>query len=533
MIATFLMAALFPFQAPGVDEPTAAAALDAAVKSISGYNLSKEPKLIGDDLFLRRLLKDVLGADPTLAELEAFVNDSDPRKRSVAIARAVEDDRFAPFWAGRFAEVYFGEPQKLRFTLIEDRPAGIELKVVKQFTEWLAGKIRKDVPWNEISSDLIDARGTTDGQPALAYLLAGYQGHGFQVEFPARLARHFLGIRLGCARCHDHPYDRWTVENFYALGAFATRQKVRRVSDALEVTYAAEGDLRMPSFDFGKASPVSPAKGGLAQPNFLFGGTVAEGEDRMHALAGWVTARKNPQFTRAWVNRVWGWLLGYGILNPVDDFNLRNKALSPALLETLVRDAQEQSHSLKRLIRVICKTAAYQMPGPDQVPEGSTFRHLAKFQVERSPYYPLARNAPPPPVGFEVPPEWTRVAPRNGARATYLIPDPSNKSRTAELGLFMSKLGQDTLDPRRTQFEGGNPGVKTEVLEGKIPVTWTEFSGTYTCDRLRGGPMDYLIWLAAFEAADGKTYTFRLQGSADLVRLSRAPFLELLKSLGK
>jgi hypothetical protein len=399
MIAIFLFAALIPVQAKGTDEPTVAAALDASIRSLSGYNASKEPKPIEDDLFLKRLLRDVLGAAPTPAELEAFVTDPDPRKRSWAITRAVEDDRFAPFWAARFAEVYFGDAEKLQFTQIENRPAGIELKVVKQFTEWLAGKIRMEVPWSQIVSDLLDARGSTDEEPALAYALASYQGCGFQVEFPSRLARHFLGIRLGCARCHDHPYDKWCVEEFYALGAFAARQKVRRVSDALQLKYADEGELRMPSLDFGKTSQVNPAKGGLAKPNFLFGGTVAAGEDRMHALAALLTARNNTQFTRAWVNRVWGWLFGYGILNPVDDFNLRNKPLSQALLEALVRDAQEQGHSLKRLVRVICKTAAYQMPWPDEVPLASTFRHSAKLKMEQGAYAPLGRSAPPPPVG--------------------------------------------------------------------------------------------------------------------------------------
>jgi uncharacterized protein (DUF3820 family) len=125
------------------------------------------------------------------------------------------------------------------------------------------------------------------------------------------------------------------------------------------------------------------------------------------------------------------------------------------------------------------------------------------------------------------------VAPKNSARATYLIYDKSNRSRTAELGLRLGKVDKSTLDIWKTQFEGGNPKVTQEVLEGQVTVTLTEISGKYTCDRLLDGPTDYLIWLASFEAPDGKTYHIKVQGNAEIVRPSREPFLRLLKSLEK
>ncbi|HLY75636.1 MAG TPA: DUF1549 domain-containing protein, partial [Planctomycetota bacterium] len=330
------------------------------MRSLPGFNWKDEPKPIDDEAFLKRLLKDLLGAAPTEADIKAFVSDPDRQKRSALIARLVEDDRFAPFWAGRFAGVFFGDPAKLEFTEIEDRPRGIEAQVLKRFTDWLALKLKKDVPWNDIVRDMLEARGTTDGSPELAYLLSFYRRKGLAIEFPVGVARHFLGIRLSCARCHDHPFDKWRAEDYYGLSAFVIRQKVRKVGDAIELKYADEGEARMPLIYGTKEADVRLARGGVVQPTFLFGGSAEKNDDQMKVLAGFLTGKQDSQFTRAWVNRVWGWLFGYGIVDPVDDFNLKNKALSSALLEALVRDTRDQNHSLKRLIRVICNTAGYQ-----------------------------------------------------------------------------------------------------------------------------------------------------------------------------
>jgi hypothetical protein len=530
---SIILAALVCFQAQGVDEQTASANLDAAIKGISGYNLNDEPKPIGDEVFLKRLLKDLINAAPTEAELKAFVNDPDPKKRSAMIARVVEDDRFSPFWAGRFTELFFGDPEKLKFTEIYDRPPGLEIRVVKYFKEWLAGKFKKDVPWNEIVSAMLDARGTTEGEPALAYLLSFHRGRGLAVEFPSGVARYFLGIRLTCAQCHDHPYDKWRTEDYYGLSSFVIRQKVRRVGDALELKYADEGDVMMPSIKGSKSADVRLSRGGQADPNFLFGGTAGKNDDRMKILAGHVTGKPNSQLPRAWVNRIWGWLFGYGIVHPVDDFNFRSKALSPALLESLVRDMRDHEYSLKRLVRVICNTANYQMPTPEELPLASTFRHSAKLRLEQGPYYPLSRTPPALPVSFDAPAKWTRVSARDGAKATYLIPDKSDKTRFIDLSLRSGKVDKSTMDSLNNQFENRKSQSKEELVEGKTKVSLTEISGKYCCDRKLDGPTDYLIWMAGFEAADGKSYHVRLQGPVDSVGGWREEFLSLLKSLGK
>ena len=135
-----------------------------------------------------------------------------------------------------------------------------------------------------------------------------------------------------------------------------------QVGDSIELKYSDEGEARMPRIAGTKDAEVKPSRGGVVQPTFLFGGSAGKNDDPMKVLAGFLTAKQDSQFTRAWVNRVWGWLFGYGIVHPADDFNLKNKALSTGLLESPVRDTRDQNHSLKRLVRVICYRTAYRMP---------------------------------------------------------------------------------------------------------------------------------------------------------------------------
>jgi hypothetical protein len=444
----------------------------------------------------------------------------------------VEDERFAPFWAGRFTDVFFGDPQKLRFTELLDKPPGIEVRTVGQFRAWLASRLNKDIPWNEIVWAMLDARGTTAGDPALAYLLSFHRGRGLADEFAQGVSRHLLGIRLECARCHDHPYDKWRVEDYYGLGAFVIRQRARQTGEELELKYAAEGDLEIPAVQGQKFSMVRLARGGTAQPNYLFGGAAGKNDDQMQMLADVMTARSNPQLARAWANRAWGWLFGYGLLNPVDDFSMKNMPQSPATLEILVRDALDHTLSLKRLIRVLCATAAYQMPAPEELPEASTSRHLAKARVAQGAYLPLHPSAPALPVSFQVPAGWTRVAALKGARAIYLIPVEDSRLRNLGLDLFPGKLDPSRMASLRNQFES-KPEAKEESFDGKRKVTWTEVAGRFRCAPRGEGLEDFLIFLAAFEAADRKPYYFRLEGPRDLVEVRREAMVSLLKNLAK
>jgi len=514
-------------QAAPDDPPDASAKVDGAVKSIPGYQPGGMP--IGDADFLARLMGDLVGAPPTAAEVAAFVADNDPKKRTKKIDQLLDDPRYGPFWADRFSTVFFGDLSQVRFQGLGPLGEGVEEAILPDFRKWLAQRFQKDKPWTEIVNNLLDARGTTAGDAALAYKMSMYREPGMEQTFAERVSRHFLGIRLTCARCHDHPFDKWRVEDYYGLADFVYRQRARVKDGVPEITHVDEGDLKMPNLAGRRDSEVKLSAGGSASPIFLFGGQAGRFDDRAKVLAQFMTNRANTQLPRTLANRVWSWLMGWGIVHPIDDFNLKNKALSPALMETLVRDLIDNGYSLKRLLRTICNSQEYQMPLPQGEAEATSFRHLAARRYGLGRYEvwagkPVARLS----FDYKFPESWAPVRPRLGgisARFMHRVPDPNDPSRNAELLVFEAK----PREPFVSQFE--KPKTATSTVEGKVSFALSEISGAYTCRLGSDGPLDYAI-LTARSEGKGTVTTYRLEGPADLVAWWREEFLALLKSAG-
>ncbi len=279
-----------------------------------------------DGEFLRRLLLDLLGRPPTEEETTAFAADPAADKRRRKIDALLASDGFAEFWARRFAAAWMREPPRA-------------------FVEWLRDGLRRDRPWSEVVADLVGALGKAEERPALAYALSRNPLDAAAPAFVEDVSRHFLGIDIYCARCHDHGFDRWTVDQYYELAAFA----VRRTRRGTELVEGAEEDWRWA----GGASPGKPAR-------FLYGGGPAAGESPTAALARLVTAANNPQFSKAAVNRVWGWLSDRPLVDPPEEFDLRNRPVSRKLLEVLTKGFDAEGRSLQALIRAICSSATYQ-----------------------------------------------------------------------------------------------------------------------------------------------------------------------------
>lgn len=347
-------------------KPGVCATIDSAVKGIAGYK--DQAGVAEDGEFLRRVMLDLVGYPPNLDQVKAFIADTAPNKRVAKIDELLATDDFADLWARQFAEVFFGNYHDVTMDTMPKLGKASTARIVGDFLKWFKLKLNKDTPYTEIVSQMLDARGTDEGDPALAYKLSFYNGEGQAIEFANGVARHLLGIRLVCARCHDHPFDKWRVEDYYGLADFVYRQKVRGSGnggekdsvDHVELKYADEGDIMMPNLSGSKDADVKLSKGGAAAPNFLFGGSAGKNDDRMKVLAMFMTNKANTQLPRALVNRVWYWMMGRGIVHPVDDFNLKNKALSPALLEALVRDMIDNKYSIKRVVKVIANSETYQ-----------------------------------------------------------------------------------------------------------------------------------------------------------------------------
>jgi hypothetical protein len=504
----------------------AAAALDSAVLSVRGYDFRREPPLAADEAFYRRLVLDLHGRPADDAEVAAFKAEADPRKHVHAVERLTDDPRFAKRWARRLGELLLGDLDRVSFERVPGVLPELSPVAVGNFVAWLERGIEKDRPWTDTVRELLEVRGNLEEQPALVFPLSMHRGRGAEVEFPEAMARRLLGIRLQCARCHDHPYDKWRVEDYWGLAAFRARQVVR-VADlgkSVRLDYSDQGEQLIPGLDSRAGALVNPAKAETAKPVFLFGGTLTgPHDDRMKVLANLMTAKANTQLPRALANRAWGWLLREAIVSPADDFNLRNKALSPALLDALQRSFAENGSSIRFLVRTICLTKAYRLATPEEAPgEYSSFRHLARAARGTGLYRPPRKDEPAPPVRFEAPEAWTRWA-ASGPVPLWTLQDKEGKAADAELRIYKRRANESDLEAWSNRFGGAK--FRKEDLAGQLPGVLHEVAGTYGCDRRADVPYEGRLLLVALRGAKDP-WLFELIGPAETVDDWRKDFLD-------
>jgi hypothetical protein len=304
--------------------------------------------LSSDSVFLRRAYLDVLGVLPTAAEARAFLDDPRPDKRSRLIDELLQRPEFADFWALKWAD------------LLRNEEKTIDRKGVQEFHHWIRQGIAEGKPLNEFARELIASRGSTYSHPAANYYRA-LRDPQIRAEATAQV---FLGIRLQCCKCHNHPFERWTQNDYYSLAAFFPRVQYKIVEnnrrDRLDshefdgeqiVWMAREGEVK------------HPRTGGPARPRFLGSSTpeLADAADRLRVLADWVAAPDNPFFARTQANRIWYHLLGRGIVEPNDDFKTSNPPVSGALLEALTQELIAHDFDLRHLVRTITNSRTYQL----------------------------------------------------------------------------------------------------------------------------------------------------------------------------
>jgi hypothetical protein len=367
MRTTLILCLLVPAQEPR--KPAAAASIDGAVRNIPGYDAKNQAPVSDDGEFLRRLMLDLTGCPPNAEQTRTFVADTAAGKRATKVDELLASPEWSDYYARMFAEVFFGNYHDVTMETQPKVSKAASARIVGDFVKWFDGKLRKDAPWTDVVDQILDARGSDEGDPALAWKLSLYREDGFYSEFAQATARQFLGIRLICAKCHNHPFDAWDVPHYYGLASFVARQRVRGLggsaekdaTDHVELKYVDEGEVDIPKVDVDSAI-VRAGTPGRAKPIFLFGGEAPPGPgDRVKVLTTLMTQRSTTQLPRALANRVWGWLFERGIVHPVDDFAIKRKAsLSPALLDVLTRHLIDSKYSLKTLIRTICATDAYQ-----------------------------------------------------------------------------------------------------------------------------------------------------------------------------
>ena len=294
-------------------------------------------ELCTDEEFLRRAFLDATGRLPYIEESQAFLADQNPNKRDQLIDTLVDSDDFASYWTLITGDVLRSNTKKLNAT------------GVQKFRLWLYESIRNDKPINEMARELLTASGSAYKNPAANYWRAS-QDPQDATETTAQL---FLGIRIQCAKCHNHPFERWTQDNYYGIGAAFARigRKPGAEADETVVFVSKSGEV------------TQPRTGKQMKPHLLLKGDVdvPADRDRREVFAEWLTAPDNPFFARASVNRIWGQLLGRGIVEPVDDFRDSNPPSNAPLLDALASEFVKNGFSRKWAVRTIMKSRTYQL----------------------------------------------------------------------------------------------------------------------------------------------------------------------------
>lgn len=311
-----------------------------------------EPSGLADDsVFLRRVYLDLLGHLPSAEEARGFIADNRPDKRCRLVDALLSHPHFVDFWTMKWADLLKVESRTLDST------------GMKAFHAWIRESVRKDKPLDRFAAELIASRGSTYHEPASNY----YRANRTPVDRAVNTAQVFLGTRLQCAQCHNHPFDRWTQDDYYGWTALFARVDYKILSDIKPKDKSDKHEFNGEQVVFLKdskdAKVENPRTGDPAAPRLLGASLpkLEKDQDELKAAAAWLANPKNELFAKAQANRIWYHLMGRGLVDPVDDFRLTNPASHPALLDALASDLVHSGFSLRHLIRSIVLSRAYQL----------------------------------------------------------------------------------------------------------------------------------------------------------------------------
>lgn len=289
-----------------------------------------------DEEFIRRVYLDVIGIAPTIEEASAFLADQAPDKRAKLIDRLLERAEYAKFWALKWGDL-------LRLTTKQVGGDG-----AYKYHRWVERALATNLSYDKFARELLTAAGSSlQHAPANFYRTSADANDCVET-----VSQVFLGARLQCAKCHNHPFERWTQDNYYGMAAFFNRVQRKKTArpDEMLIYIAHAGEVTQPRT--GKQmKPWVPIQGEIESPG---------AGDRRTLFVEWLTRADNPFFAKVEVNRIWGQLLGRGIVEPIDDFRESNPPSNAPLLEALAKDFVQHGFDRKHVIRTILNSRTYQ-----------------------------------------------------------------------------------------------------------------------------------------------------------------------------
>jgi hypothetical protein len=300
---------------------------------------------VDDATFLRRVSEDLTGQLPTSEEARAFLADPAPSriKRSRAIDNLMARKSYVDHWTLKWGD------------LLQNNRKYLGDKAAWEFREWIRESVAHNKPYDEFVREMLTARGSTNENPATNY---------FRVTRDAKptmekTTQVFLGVRMVCTQCHDHPFERWTQNQYYEMTSFFSTVGLRpgfESGEEIVFDKRDDYDVRHPKDDR------------VMKPKFLVAATTAsiaptplpDGTDRRKAFAEWITSKDNPFFAKSMANRMWSYFFGKGIIDPVDDIRASNPPSNEALLDALTKDFKDSGYDLRHLVKTIVNSRAYQ-----------------------------------------------------------------------------------------------------------------------------------------------------------------------------
>ncbi len=383
--------------------------------------------MASDEEFLRRVGLDLIGTLPTPEELRSFLADTAADKRVEWIDRLLARPEYVDYWAMRWGD------------LLRSHRRFLGDKGLASFTGWLKQSLRDNKPLDVMTRELLTAQGNLYANGAVGYFFIDEKVE----DLAETTAQVFLGVRMQCTRCHHHPQEVWTQDDYWGLAAFFTRLESKD-SGAYGARFGGPRSLRVaakPNPNRMLAIAVTPKAFHEPLP------TTDPSADPRVWLARWMTSADNPYFARNMVNRSWAALFGRGLVDPVDDLRATNPAAMPAVLDRLARELTEQKFDAKHLLRVICNSRVYQLASelqPSRDPDGQLCTHRVPRRLTAEVLLDAVSQVTGSPEAFDGQPLGTRA---------IALADPSFVST------FLSTFGRPLRNNACDCARAGNPDL--------------------------------------------------------------------------
>jgi hypothetical protein len=388
--------------------------------------LRMNPSAPADDAtYLRRAYLDLLGILPTAAEAKAFVADAAADKRARLVDALFARPEYADFWALKWSD------------LLRNEERTIDRKGVQRFHRWIRESVETNKPLDMFVRDLLSAKGSTYTNPPANY----YRANRDPVTRGEATAQLFLGVRLQCAQCHNHPFDRWTQDDYYGWADVFARVDYKIIENRRTDTNDKHEFIgEQIVFESQKGEVTDPRGDRAVKPLLLSTEKpIANDQDRLETLAEWVTSPKNPFFARAQVNRIWFHLMGRGLVDPIDDFRPTNPASHPALLDALAKDFISHGYDVRYIIRLIMRSQAYALssvPNDTNGDDEINYSHVVPRRLTAEQLLDAQHEVAGIPAAFAGYPVGIRAAQIPGVKVSH------KKERASQSDQFLVTFGK-------------------------------------------------------------------------------------------